>query len=79
MEGWLSDPAEGGVMSQQQRVQVTDLSLHGAGLRCTKPPEKGAAHWLVIATDRLHLSSRIRVVNVRVRDDGQSDVGAEFF
>jgi hypothetical protein len=79
VEGWLSDPAEGGVMSQQQRLVITDLSLHGVGFRCSKLPEKGAAHWLVIATDKLHLSTRIRVVNVRQREDGQAEVGAEFF
>jgi len=66
-------------MSQQQRVLISDLSLHGVGIRCQKSPEKGAAHWLVIATDRLHLSSRVRIVNVRQREDGQWEVGAEFF
>jgi len=78
MEGWLSDPAEGGVMSQQQRVVITDLSIHGVGFTCSKTPKNGAAHWLVIATDKLHLSTRIRVMNVRERE-GQADVGAEFF
>lgn len=79
IDGWLSDPSEGGVMSQQQRISVVDLSLHGAGFRCGKAPEKGAAHWLVIANDKLHLSTRIRIVSVRPRDDGRFDCGAEFF
>ena len=79
VEGWLSDPSDSGVMSQQQRVLITDLSLHGVGIRCQKPSEKGAAHWLVIATDRLHLSSRVRIVNVRQRDNGEWELGAEFY
>lgn len=79
IDGWLSDPTHGGVMSQQQRISVFDLSLHGVGFRCANPPEEAAAHWMVIANDKLHLSTRIRIVSARKRDDGLFDVGAEFF
>jgi hypothetical protein len=67
------------VASSQQQVMVTNLSLHGVGFKCPRAVEMAAAHWMVIATDRLHLSTRLRVVSVRPREDGAFDVGAEFF
>ena len=66
-------------MTQQQPVVVTSLSMHGVGFAAPKRIEPGAAHWIVIATDRLHLSTRLKVVSVREREDGSCDVGAEFF
>jgi hypothetical protein len=76
---WLSDAADGGGRAGQQQVQVTDLSMHGVGFQAAGTIERGASHWIVIATDRMHLSTRVRIVSVRDRDDGTSDVGAEFF
>jgi hypothetical protein len=77
---WLSESSVGGESrGKQQQVLVTDLSLHGVGFRSDEPVERGASHWIVIATDRLHLSTRLRVVSTRIRDDGRCDVGAEFF
>lgn len=78
MPAWLSDAA-GGVASSQQQVTVTNLSLHGVGFKCPRPVEKGQSHWMVIATDRLHVSTRVRIVSVRAREDGTFDVGGEFF
>jgi hypothetical protein len=49
------------------------------GFTAAKALEPGAAHWLVIANDRLHLSTRLRVISARQRSDGGCDVGAEFF
>jgi hypothetical protein len=76
---WLSDAADGGGRAGQRQVLVTDLSLHGVGFEASGTIERGASHWIVIATDRMHLSTRVRIVSVRDRDDGTSDVGAEFF
>jgi hypothetical protein len=78
LEGWLGD-ARDGVMTQQQRVDITHLSMHGVGFTAPKLLEGGAAHWIVVANDRLHLSTRVRVVTVRPCGDGTCDVGAEFF
>jgi hypothetical protein len=76
---WLSDAADGGRRAGQQQVEVTDLSMHGVGFRTDGPIDRGASHWIVIATDRMHLSTRVRIVSVRPREEGGCDVGAEFF
>lgn len=78
LDAWLSDPA-GGVSKQQQQVVVTSLSMHGCGFSSEKPIEQDAEHWIVVATDRLHLSTRLRVVSVRSSEGGRCEVGAEFF
>lgn len=75
---WLSDQS-GGRRPQQQRVTVTDMSMHGVGFVGPERVEVGATHWIVVAADQLHLSTRLRVVSVRQRPDGAFDVGAEFF
>jgi hypothetical protein len=74
---WLSDAS--GVASTQQQVTVTNLSLHGVGFVASKPVEEDEQRWIVIATDRLHLSTRLRVVSVRQRPEGGYEVGGEFF
>jgi hypothetical protein len=80
LDAWLSDSSGDGVLRQQQQVTVTSLSMHGVGFTASKALEPGASHWLVIANDRLHLSTRLRVISVRERADGGGcDVGAEFF
>ncbi len=78
LPAWLSDQS-GGRRPQQQRVSVTDMSLHGCGFVASEKPEMGASHWIVIAAENLHVSTRLRVVNIRERTDGGFDVGAEFF
>ena len=78
LEAWLSD-SSGGVMTQQQQVIVNSLSMHGVGFTAAQPLMPGEAHWIVIANDRMHLSTRLKVVTVRGRDDGGCEVGAEFF
>ena len=74
---WLSDAS--GVASSQQQVTVTNLSLHGIGFIAPKQVEEDEQRWIVIATDRLHLSTRLRVVSVRQRPEGGYQVGGEFF
>jgi hypothetical protein len=76
---WLSERAGGAGKSSQQQVTVTNLSLHGVGFRSDKKIEPGGAHWIVIATDTLHLSTRLRVVSCRQREDNIFDIGCEFF
>jgi hypothetical protein len=78
LPAWLSDQS-GGRRPQQQRVSVTDMSLHGCGFVASEKPELGASHWIVVAAENLHVSTRLRVVNVRERTDGSFDVGAEFY
>jgi hypothetical protein len=77
---WLSDASGGGTIAcSQQQVLVNNLSLHGVGFTATKRVEKDDAHWIVISSDRLSLSTRLRVVSVRANGEGGFDVGAEFF
>ena len=79
LSGWLSDAADSGRMRQQQQITVTNLSMGGLGFHAPKLLHRGDSHWIVIADSALHLSTRVRVVSVRCRDDGSCDVGAEFF
>jgi hypothetical protein len=76
---WLSERAGGAGKSSQQQVMVNNLSLHGVGFRSDRQIDLGGAHWIVIATDTLHLSTRLRVVSCRKREDNFFDIGAEFF
>ena len=76
---WLSNASGGRVASSQQQVRVTNLSLHGVGFTAPKRLQKDDFHWIVIASDRLSLSTRLRIVSCRENPDGGFDVGAEFF
>jgi hypothetical protein len=76
---WLSERAGGAGKSSQEQVTVTNLSLYGVGFRSDKKIEPGGAHWIVIATDTLHLSTRLRVVSCRERENNVFEIGAEFF
>ena len=76
---WLSDASGGSHASSQQEVLVTNLSLHGVGFVAPKRVQKDDPHWIVIASDRLSLSTRLRVVSVRQNEEGRYEVGAEFF
>lgn len=78
LPAWLSDQS-GGRRPQQQRVTVTDMSLHGIGFVAAEKVEVGATHWVVVAADQLHLSTRLKIVFSRQRPDGSWDVGGEFF
>jgi hypothetical protein len=78
LPAWLSDQS-GGRRPQQQRVTVTDMSLHGVGFVANEKTEVGATHWIVIAADQLHLSTRLKIIFCRPRPDGTYDVGGEFF
>lgn len=75
---WLS-AASGQRHGNGISVKVRDLSLHGVGYVADKEPKSGDTHWMVIADQSLRLSTRLRVMGVRQREDGKWDVGAEFF
>ena len=78
LEAWLGN-SHGSVIKQQHQVVVTSLSLHGVGFTAPTILHPGDAHWIVVATDRMHLSTRARVVSVRPNENGGCEVGAEFF
>ena len=78
LTAWLGD-SSGGVVTQKQQVLVNSLSVHGVGISSNRPLETDSAHWLVIADERLHLSTRVRIVSTRPRSDGGCEAGAEFF
>ena len=75
---WLS-PEAGNPQSKQQQVDVFNLSLGGVGFTSDKPLDEGADFWIIVGNGPLHVSSRMRVVSARQRDDGRWDVGGEFF
>ena len=79
MPAWLSDASGGRSASSQQEVIVTDLSLHGVGFTAPKKLARDDFHWIVIASDRMSLSTRLRVVSCRDNGAGAFEVGAEFF
>jgi hypothetical protein len=75
---WLS-ASTGAKAGNGFNVQVRDLSLHGIGFVSSRKLAKDEYHWLVIADRSLRLSTRVRIVALRERPDGQFDVGGEFF
>ena len=75
---WLS-AATGAAKGKGHNVTIKDLSLHGVGLISDRPLMKNDTHWIVIADQTLRLSTRLRVVSQRQRQDGKWDVGGEFF
>ncbi|MBC7785760.1 MAG: PilZ domain-containing protein [Burkholderiales bacterium] len=75
---WLSAAATARQGNGNQ-VKVRDLSLHGVGLISDRPMQRHDTHWLVIADQSLRLSTRLRIVSSRQREDGEWDVGGEFF
>lgn len=77
--GWLSSATGHRAGSNGCHVNVRDLSLHGVGYVADTEARMHDTHWLVIADQSLRLSTRLRVVSVRARDDGKWDVGGEFF
>jgi hypothetical protein len=61
-----------------EQVLVTNVSLHGVGVRATSELPIGGRYHIEIGVGPLHLTSRLRVVRCRVRADGTYDVGGEF-
>ena len=77
--GWLSSASGHRQGNNGCQVDVRDLSLHGVGYTSDTETRLHDTHWLVIADQSLRLSTRLRVVSVRAREDGKWDVGGEFF
>ena len=75
---WLS-AATGSRHGNGVHIKIRDLSLHGAGFVCETELRKNDTHWMIVADQSLRLSTRMRIVNVRQRDDGKWDIGGEFF
>lgn len=75
--GWVSGADRS---SRGQNVLVCDMSMHGIGFH--DPANRyrvGSTHWLVVNGGALRVSTRIKVVSCRERDDGGFYVGASFF
>lgn len=75
---WLS-AATGSNRGNGFHVTIKDLSLHGAGLITDRPLTKQETHWMIVADHSLRLSTRVRIVSCRKREDGGWDVGCEFY
>ncbi len=75
---WLS-AASGSRQGNGLHVKIRDLSLHGTGFISETELRKNDTHWMIVADQSLRLSTRVRIVNVRLRDDGKWDIGGEFF
>ena len=63
---------------EEQQVLVTDVSLHGVGLRSSTELTMGAMYFIEIGVGPLYLSSKMRVVRSVPRTDGTWDIGGEF-
>ena len=63
---------------KQLQVFVLNVSLHGVGFRSPVFFQPGSLYQMRIGTGPLHLSSRLRIVSSREREDGTWDVGAKF-
>ena len=62
----------------KMEVTVRDVSLHGAGLRCTSAMTIGDTFILDVGAGPLNLHARVRVASSRKRG-GTWDVGVEFY
>lgn len=60
-------------------VNVRDLSLHGVGFISQRPLRPNDTHWMIVTDASLRLSTRVRIVSCRENDEGQFEVGGEFF
>jgi hypothetical protein len=60
-------------------VEVRNVSLHGAGLRCAAPLAAEEIYHLDMGPGPLKLHARVRVVAARQRKNGMWDIGVEFF
>ena len=70
-------PANGDA-SVEHQVLVCNLSLGGVGFRSHERFRVGETYRITLGTGPLFLNARIRIVNLRQRRDGTTDVGAEF-
>lgn len=61
-----------------EQVLVTNVSLHGVGFRSTRSLAVGTRYHIEIGVGPLHLTSRCRIVRVKVRHDGTYEIGGEF-
>ena len=61
-----------------RQVLVSDVSLHGVGMRTTFALDQDELFSIEIGVGPLHLASRLRVVRVRQLQDGSYDIGGEF-
>jgi hypothetical protein len=61
-----------------QEVMVTDVSLHGCGFRCNVELDETSVYEIEIGVGPLHLSSKLRIVRIRLRADGTYDIGSQF-
>ena len=68
-----ANPREAG-----RQVLVSDVSLHGVGMRTTFELEIGDMYTIEIGVGPLHLASRLRVARTRALTDGTFDIGGEF-
>jgi hypothetical protein len=64
--------------SSPEQVLVTNVSLHGVGVRSTRQLSVGTRWAIEIGVGPLHISSRMRIVRCRIRADGTFDIGGEF-
>ena len=60
------------------QVLVTNLSLHGCGVRCAQAPRPGALYQLDLQIGPLELHSRLRIIRAFGRADGTTELGCEF-
>ncbi len=61
-----------------EQVLVSNVSMHGVGILSTRPLPIGSRWAIEIGAGPLHITSRLRVVRARVRNDGTYDIGGEF-
>jgi len=61
-----------------RQILVSDVSLHGVGIRTTFSLELDEMFSIEIGVGPLHLASRMKVVRVRRLVDGTYDIGGEF-
>ncbi|MEM1012262.1 MAG: PilZ domain-containing protein [Planctomycetota bacterium] len=76
--GWISGPV-GQSQTTGRHVTLRDLSLHGAGFTSDRAYRIGADHWIMVNRGPMRLSTRIRIASCTPRDDGNFDVGGEFY
>ena len=69
---------EHNVPDKQLEVAVLNVSLHGCAFRSPVAFRPGATYTMRIGTGPLHLTSTLRIISSRDREDGFFDVGAKF-
>jgi hypothetical protein len=72
------EPSDSSPRPRPVQVLVTDVSLHGCDFRTPLPPRDGAFYRIEMNVGPLFLASRIRVMRISSRNDGNFDTAAEF-